>query len=152
MNIYFTPKRSDDILILEKTGNDKIKINGELFNFSSLKDGDLIPEGIIPSKWIEGAVEKRDGELHIKIILPHSSNPESYMAFPEPIKVEEDGEIDIPKNPNIDILSEEIAVSEEYPAGATKYITTIKRWHQEPEVIEEIVPNQEPEVLNVDSE
>lgn len=95
MRILFSPQRRDDALTLEKTG-DRLRINGELFNFNPLAEGDTIPAGEIPCDWILGPVERIDGEIHLTLILPHGPNPSHAVAFPEPITVAEDGPIAIP--------------------------------------------------------
>lgn len=94
MRISFSPQRRDDSLVLEKTSGDRLRINGELFNFNTLHDGDSIPE--VPSDWIVGPVEKVDGEVRLTVILPHGPNPSQAVAFPEPITVTDDGPIDVP--------------------------------------------------------
>lgn len=96
MRISFSPMRRDDTLTLEKTSGDRLRINGELFNFNPLEDGDTIPEGVIPCEWIVGPVERIDGEVRVTIVLPHGPNPSHAVAFPEPITVSDDGPIDIP--------------------------------------------------------
>lgn len=96
MIIRFSPQRRDDTLTLEKTSGDRLRINGELFNFNPLEDGGTIPADNIPCDWIAGDVERIDGEVHVTVILPHGPNPSQSVAFPEPITVTEDGAIAIP--------------------------------------------------------
>lgn len=99
MIISFSPQRRDDTLTLEKTSGDRLRINGELFNFNPLEDGDTIPEGVIPCDWIVGPVERVEGEVHLTLILPHGAEPSQAVAFPETITVTDDGPIDIPHDP-----------------------------------------------------
>lgn len=96
MRITFSPQRRDDSLALEKTSGDRLRINGKLFNFNTLNDGDTIPAGTIPCDFITGPVEKIDGEVHVTVVLPHGPNPSQAVAFPEPITVTDDGPIDVP--------------------------------------------------------
>lgn len=95
MHISFSPQRRDDTLTLECTGPDRLRINGELFNFDPLGDGDVIPAGEVPCPWIVGPVERIDGEIHLTLILPHGPNPTETQAFPQPITVTEDGPINV---------------------------------------------------------
>lgn len=95
MYISFSPQRRDDKLTLEKSG-DRVRVNGDLLNFGPLADGDTIPAGVIPCYWIAGPVTRIDGEIHMELILPHGPNPSHAVAFPEPIYVTEDGDIEIP--------------------------------------------------------
>lgn len=94
MHISFTPQRRDDTLTLERTAPDRLRINGELFNFGPLNEGDVLPE--VPCEWIVGQVERIDGEVRLTLILPHGPNPSEAVAFPEPIHVTQDGPIAIP--------------------------------------------------------
>ncbi|MBZ9984920.1 hypothetical protein LB521_27690 [Mesorhizobium sp. BR-1-1-8] len=95
MRISFSPQRRDDVLVLEKTG-DRISINGELFNFDGLTDGDTIKRDNIPGEWFAGDVTRTDGEVHIVLTLPHGPNPSEAVAFPSDIVVTEDGPIAVP--------------------------------------------------------
>src|SRR5690606_35784277 len=97
MRISFSPQRRDDTLTVEKTG-DRLRINGELFNFNTLPDGGTLPAGSIPCDWIVGPVERVDGEIHLTLVLPHGPNPSHAVAFPDPIKVTEDGPISVPRD------------------------------------------------------
>lgn len=98
MYIFFFPQRRDDTLTLERTSPDRIRINGEMFNFSPLADGDTIPAGEVPCEWIAGPVERINGEIHLTLILPHGPNPSQAVAFPEPVHVTQDGPIAIPQD------------------------------------------------------
>lgn len=98
MRITLTPQRRDDTLSVEVTGK-RIRINGELFNFNGLDDGDAIPAGVVPCEWIVGAVECVDGEIHLSLILPHGPNPSQAVAFPAPIIATADGPIVLPRDP-----------------------------------------------------
>jgi len=99
MRISFSPQRRDDKLVLEKSNGDRLRINGELFNFNPLNDGDVIPEGEVPCDWIVGPVEKIGGELRLTLILPHGPNPSQAVAFPQPMTATADGPIAVPNDP-----------------------------------------------------
>lgn len=106
MLISFSPQRRDDTLTLERTTPERLRINGELFNFGPLAEGDAIPAGEIPCDWIFGPVERIDGEIHLTIILPHGPSPSDAVAFPDPIFVEEDGPISIPHDLSVSEILE----------------------------------------------
>ncbi|TPL36759.1 hypothetical protein [Mesorhizobium sp. B2-4-8] len=95
MRISFSPQRRDDALVLEKTG-DRIRINGELFNFDGLTDGDTIKRENIPGDWFAGDATKADGEVHIVLTLPHGPVPSQAVAFPADVVVSEDGPVAVP--------------------------------------------------------
>lgn len=99
MRISFIPQRRDDPITLEKSSGDRLRINGDLFNFNALNDGDMIPAGVVPCDWIIGPVERSDGEVKVTLILPHAPNPSQAVAFPEPITVTDDGPIEVPHDP-----------------------------------------------------
>lgn len=96
MRISYSPQRRDDTLTLEKTQGDRLRINGELFNFNTLADGDLIPAGAVPCEWIVGPVVRVEGEVSLALILPHGANLSQGVAFPQPITVTDDGPIAVP--------------------------------------------------------
>lgn len=92
MKIALSPQRRDDKLEVEVSG-DRIRINGELFNFNPLKEGDVVRADAVPSEWIVGDVSRRDGEIELTLILPHGPDPSDKMAFPSPISVIKDGPV-----------------------------------------------------------
>lgn len=94
--ITFSPQRRDEVLTIEKTNGNRLRLNGELFNFNTLRDGDVIPLGEIPCKWIMSGVEMKDGVIHLTILLPYSVSRID-VETPEPITVEDDGLIVLPK-------------------------------------------------------
>ncbi len=97
MKINLTPQRSDLTLELEKTAGNRLRINGELFNFNPLEPGDIIAEGIVPSPFVTGPVEHKDGHVTLTLILPVGINPSKARAFPASITVTADGPIKLPE-------------------------------------------------------
>lgn len=149
MYFSFSPQRREDSLTLERTAPDRIRINGELFNFGPLADGDEIPASAVPCEWVVGSVRRINGELHLTLILPHGANPTRNQAFPESIHVTENGPIAVPFNSYCVEEDEKIEPCEEYPSGAVLRRTTQYHWMREPQVSEHIEPNSE--VDNVDA-
>lgn len=92
MHITFTPQRRDDKLTLERTAPDRLRINGNLFNFGPIPEGATVIAGTIPCDWITGPVARVDGEIHLTIIWPLGPGETNY---PEPINVTEDGPINV---------------------------------------------------------
>lgn len=103
MRISFSPQRRDDSLVVEKSNGDRLRINGDLFNFNTLEEGDIIASGLVPCEWIVGPVERVDGEIHLTLVLPHGPNPISSIAFPDAIIVAEDGPINLPCAESINV-------------------------------------------------
>ena len=99
MRINFTPQRRDDSLTLEKSAGNRLRINGDLFNFNALNPGDSIPAGVVPCDWIVGPIEHVEGHVTLTLILPHGANPSAAVAFPEQIIAIDDGPIAVPSDP-----------------------------------------------------
>lgn len=144
MRISFTPVFSDgpERLVLEKTG-DRLRINGELFNFNTLPDGGTIPDGIVPCGYIVGPVERIDGEIHISLLLPHNMQPSHSQAFPLPMDDVPDGIVDVPADTVFSYENREVD-------GGIEVTTTETRWHQEPVTTVMFSPIEK-EVAHVDA-
>lgn len=95
MIIQLSPIRSDRSLLLEKTG-DILTINGEPFDFSVIPDEGLLSNDAITSDFIISDVERKNGEIELTLLCPHSSDATEAQRFPEPITVTEDGEVQLP--------------------------------------------------------
>lgn len=103
MIISFSPQRRDDVLTLKLTAPDRIRINGELFNFGPLPESGTITASSVPCDWLAGDITRTDGEIYLTLILPHGPNPPPHVAFPEPIVVTENGPITLPtESANVD--------------------------------------------------
>ncbi|MCL6653470.1 hypothetical protein A6R70_14350 [Agrobacterium rubi] len=98
MKINLTPQRRDDTMTVEKTG-DRLRINGDLFNFGPLPDGATIPAGVTPCAWIVGPVTRINGEIELTLILPTGASPSQPVAFPEPLVNPPDGVLALPFDP-----------------------------------------------------
>lgn len=94
--VSFSPRRDDSDLELYRSG-DALTINGKAFDFSPLPNGATLPASAIDSPLFCGDVERIDGVLHVSLILPHGPNPPHHVAFPSPLTVTQDGEIEVPK-------------------------------------------------------
>lgn len=95
MRITLSPVRLDETLVASLAG-DVLTLNGEPFDFSALPEGAKLPTEAIDSEWIVGPVSRIDGELHLTLRLPHGPNPSQKVAFPESLRVTEDGPIRLP--------------------------------------------------------
>lgn len=117
MKITLSPVRSDVELTASVSG-DAITVNGVELDFSPLLEGDLLPAGAVGSDWIEGIVCRIDGEIHLRLRLPHGANAPHETRFPvafnDPMTVG-DGAVPLPRyddlpmpEPIIDPVSEEV--------------------------------------------
>lgn len=96
MKINLSPQRRDDTLELSISGQ-TITVNGEIFDFSPMADGDTLPASAISCAWFVGDVHKTDGELELTLILPLPVNYSPAQAFPEPLVVSADGPVALPQ-------------------------------------------------------
>lgn len=96
MKINLTPQRRDDVLDVSVAGN-SITLNGVVFDFSQMSDGDTLPAGAVNSEWFVGDVHKADGEIELTLILPLPMNYSPAQAFPEPLLVTADGPVALPQ-------------------------------------------------------
>lgn len=95
MIINLSPMRHDVKVSLNVTG-DMLTINDEKYDFSGLEDGEHLGQSEVNCDWLQGKVERRDGELHLTLILPHGPNAPSETLFPEPIHVTKNGPVILP--------------------------------------------------------
>lgn len=103
MQIAFSPVRTDETLTASRSG-DVLALNGEAFDFTQLPEGATLPAEAIDSDWIIGPVSRINGELHLTLRLPHGPNPSQAVAFPKPLVVMVDGEIDLPFDPKPEVI------------------------------------------------
>lgn len=139
MHISLSPQRRDDTLSLELTAPDRVRINGELFNFGPLAEGDLLPEGVIPCRWIVGPVSRVNGEIHLTLVLPHGASPDAHVAFPVPIIDPPLGIVDLP-------FSQWRETREDRVEGGIVVTTTTHSWQQADDISVEFIPDPEPEL------
>ena len=98
MKISLSPQRRDDTLTVVKTG-DRLRINGDLFNFNPVSEGATIKASDIPCDWICGDVTRINGEIELTLILPHGANPSEAVAFPVALENVQDGVVALPFDP-----------------------------------------------------
>lgn len=96
MIIQLIPQRRNDQLALKVEG-DAVYINGELFDFSKLNEGDELPAEAIQSELVPLPVSRVEGKIRISIILPHGPTPSDAARFPSPIEVDQDGDVELPQ-------------------------------------------------------
>lgn len=109
MRIKLSPTISDEILTVVKAGQ-LLTINGELFDFGPMNDGDTLPSSAISSKWFYGGVDKESGELTLTLFLPNPWNYSPEQAFPVDLVDVPDGQVVFPQPlPTIETPAEDQA-------------------------------------------
>jgi hypothetical protein len=101
MHITFAPVRRDDILTLERRG-DALIVNGEVFDFAALAEGGELPLDAIDSDWFAGPVLRRQGILHVTLVLPHGVVAPDATLFPVPVFQVSDGAVALPPHTQIE--------------------------------------------------
>lgn len=86
----------DQGVVYEKRG-DILVVNGVAFDFSRMKDGDILPASAISSPMFTETVERIGSHLHMTLILPNPRNYSPEQAFPEPLYDVSDGVIQLPR-------------------------------------------------------
>lgn len=99
MIIQLSPQVNPSKLTVSKQG-DSLTINGELFDFSPLTAGSMLPAVAVGSDFIIGNVYRKDGQLNITLLLPILFDAPAPATFPTPIINPPDGEIDLPEGTN----------------------------------------------------
>lgn len=95
MKIKLSPMRLDQTLALKKAG-DKLYLNEEEFDFSSLPEGATLPKEAINCQWFASGVERRNGALHFSLVLPHGANAPPETLFPDMMHIKQDGPVALP--------------------------------------------------------
>lgn len=95
MKIILSPIRRDETLCLERQG-DSLSINGTSFDFSALPEGGVLAADTLDSRWLIETIRRVNGELHLKILLPHGVNAPYETLFASEIEVIADGPVALP--------------------------------------------------------
>jgi hypothetical protein len=95
MRIKLRGQRRDETLEVVKLG-DTLSLNGEVFDFSRMVDGDTLPASAISSQWFVGDVDRVGSELIVTLILPNPWNYSPEQAFPVDLVDVPDGPVELP--------------------------------------------------------
>ena len=111
MILNYSPVRHDQKLFLERKGQVLI-VNGHPYDFTNLPEGALLPVDAIDCPWFAGPVERIEGVLVFRLILPHGAEAPEDTLYPMPQFVAEDGPIEVPsynkpEEENLDRLYED---------------------------------------------
>lgn len=96
MKVLLSPQRRDDNLVVSRAG-DALTVNGLVFDFSQMGEGDILPAEAIDSTWFAGPVTRTSGELVLTLFLPLPTNYSPAQAFPEPLTLTADGPVSLPQ-------------------------------------------------------
>ncbi len=95
MKITFHPARSDARLKLERQG-DRLLVNNETYDFSAVPEGATLPQAAVTGDWLADDVTRKDGVLHLAVILPIGKDANKKSRFPAPVTLSQDGPVPLP--------------------------------------------------------
>lgn len=95
MHINLSPQVRDGTLAMSRHG-DKLTINGQVFDFTPLPDGAVLPAAAVACEFIQSDVTRMAGQIVMTMILPIAWNAPHEACFPVPIVDPVDGPIPLP--------------------------------------------------------
>ncbi|ENU4129255.1 hypothetical protein [Pseudomonas aeruginosa] len=93
---YLPLPESDEHLSLVRIG-DVLTVNGQSFDFTPLPEGGELPAEAIGSEWFAGPAVRRADRLELNLRLPLSGDASAAARFPEPLLIEADGPVELPR-------------------------------------------------------
>lgn len=96
MIIKLKPIRWDAELSVSKAG-DALTINGKIFDFSPLQDGQSLPYEAVDCEFVVGTITRQDGTLIVSLLAPHAADASEAARFPADIVNPPDGLVELPK-------------------------------------------------------
>ena len=95
MILTLSPRRSDETLTVERTG-DVLTLNGDDLDLSVIPEGGLLPATAVGTPWIVGNIRRRSGTLSLTLVVPHGPDAPQETRFPTPITLTTDGPVALP--------------------------------------------------------
>ncbi|HHG5217951.1 TPA: hypothetical protein ACPWLC_006104 [Pseudomonas aeruginosa] len=74
-----------------------LTVNGQAFDFTPLPEGGELPTEAIGSELFAGPVARRDGRLELTLRFPLAADASAAARFPEPLLIEADGPVELPR-------------------------------------------------------
>lgn len=96
MIIMLSPIYWDRELTVSKAG-DALTINGEVFDFTPLADGSVLPQAAVNCEFIAADVKRVDGVLIVTLLLPLAADASEAARFPKDIVNPPDGVVELPQ-------------------------------------------------------
>lgn len=95
MRILLSPQVREGGLHLARIG-DVLTINGAAFDFAPLAEGQTLPAEAVGCDLILSDIVRRDGTLHLELVLPITGDAPEEARFPAPIVDPPNGNIVLP--------------------------------------------------------
>lgn len=116
MIINLSPVLGDESVEASVEG-DVITVNGQSFDFTPLKKGQVLPIGAVDSPYFLGPVIRLENDqIELTLRLPYKANASENITFPEPIAIIKGG-VTFPQNQNL-------PAEPEYQAPAEQEVIT----------------------------
>lgn len=97
MNIHFIPQQRLDRVAYRRVGPAQIEVNGELFDFSRMQEGDeLIAPVAVKNTWFAHRVRVEDGRLGLSLFVPVGPGFNFNGVLPVDVTIEQNGAIELP--------------------------------------------------------
>lgn len=88
INIKFYPTRSDDMeLLTVKVKGFVLTVNGEVFDFSPLQDGDTLHPDAVESLYFTDHITRIGDDLSVGLLMPYRFTDDKDITFPEDVSV-----------------------------------------------------------------
>jgi len=75
---------------------DVLIVNGEVFDFTPLPDHATLPRDAVDCTWLVSDVTRRNGVLHLAMILPHGADAPDEGRFAKPVSLADNGPVALP--------------------------------------------------------
>ena len=85
-----------DIPLTARVAGDTLFLDGVPYDFAPLPEGGALPAEATGSEWVVGDILRRDGALHIGLVLPHGPDAPEETRFPMAITMVADGPVPLP--------------------------------------------------------
>lgn len=96
VNIKFYPARSDDMeLLTVSVKGFVVTMNGEVFDFSPLKDGDSLHPDAVDNLYFTDDITVTGSDLNIGLLMPYRFTEDKFILFPSPVSVKS-GKVAVP--------------------------------------------------------
>lgn len=96
LKINFSPVYGLDSPEVSVLSSTSLLVEGAVFDFSRIQEGDLLPVGACGSQWFAGPVKVVDGVLEVTLLLPHGDGASNAALFPEPVINPPIGPLELP--------------------------------------------------------
>lgn len=99
--ITLSPNATNDKYLTVSKLGDKLIINGDEFDFSSLTEGSELPPNAVESEYIvSDNVRRENGDIYLTLKMPHTYYASHLRKYPPQIDAAEDGNILLPLDQN----------------------------------------------------